>query len=90
MTAKVQYVQRVLSDRISQPGRWHVVSSEDRLGTWTKCGKFMSAKLYNTNWTSGVEEAPHTLQYSDFPRNARTADEDDTNVCRRCEPPVNR
>lgn len=80
MTSKVQYVQRVLSDRIAQPGRWHVVREVLHYHTYTKCGKIMDNRLYQ------YKGAPNTLQYSEFPRNARTADQDDTNVCQRCVP----
>lgn len=86
-----RYVMRVLADRMIQPGKWHIVS-EDVTGNYnyikTRCGRQMWGRRYNLRWSGATrryeEGAEHTLAFSDFPRDARTQDRDDTNVCSRC------
>lgn len=90
-----KYVIRVLSDRMAQPGKWHVVKEERRATSYrganvvTLCNVMMMVRRENVRWNNTIgryqPQAAHTLAFSDFPRNARTEDRDDTNLCRNCE-----
>jgi hypothetical protein len=81
------WVARKLSDRIAQRNKWHVLHHDGHRGAITLCGMYLSNKLDNDRYYVNRYDhgAPHTLEYSDFPRNARTADRDDTNICLNCE-----
>lgn len=83
-----RYVMRTLSDRMIQPGRWHRVKEDHGDYVTTRCGRTLGGRRANIRWNDRLLDyqrgADHTLAFSDFPRDARTADRDDTNICGRC------